>query len=307
MFAFRDGGFAANRGVLRVAVGMRVAPDFDMSLDLVPRALLACLVAVLCASTSVRWAAAAPRRARSTRGAPTSLFFKQALRDIQRAKKAGRRVAVVFDIDNTLVDTRHRTWAAVRSFRKNRSALASITDVSQIGYDGRATARSWLGQRDSAAFHQHWQRFFWKTSSFRHDQPIEETIALAKLAAAHGAEVYYVTGRTRALHRATVNQLRRLGLPFADRRHVVSKPRVGVKTVPFKRRELAKLAKTFELHWFVSDSHAEIAIAKQLGIPAGWVDFPAQPGGRVKQADAKNETFLLPAAVRNVPTLVPDL
>src|SRR5262245_32041130 len=33
------------------------------------------------------------------------------------ARQKGRRVALVFDIDNTLMDTRHRTAAAARSFQ----------------------------------------------------------------------------------------------------------------------------------------------------------------------------------------------
>jgi phosphoglycolate phosphatase-like HAD superfamily hydrolase len=200
--------------------------------------------------------------------------------------KISGRACVVVDIDNTLVDTRARTRAAATAFARQNPGLGALASLplSRIGYDGRATARALgLDRNQVEAFHAHWERFFWKPQNFRHDRPIRQTVQLARQAKAAGAEVYYLTGRIESLKPTTLSQLRRLGLPDADRAHVLCKPSIAVDTAQFKRRAVQGLLKNgHRIGWFMSDSRRDIKAVQGL-IPARscvLVDFPVQPAGK---------------------------
>lgn len=212
-----------------------------------------------------------------------------ALREVRAHAAAGRRPCVVFDIDNTLVDTRARTQAAAHSFgrqaRRGAPQAASVRALRRlalgaVGYDARATAAQLdLPSSATAAFQRHWLRFFWKPSNLRHDRPIRATIALARRAKAAGAEVFYLTGRTRALSAATILQLASLGLPDADVAHVLTKPEVAVPTGRFKRDAMQHLlAQKRPIGWFMTDSASDIAAVKSLpDVRPILIGFPVNP------------------------------
>ena len=116
----------------------------------------------------------------------------------------------------------------------------------------------------------------------RYDKPVKKTILLAKLAKLFGAEVFYLTGRVEALRDASVKQLAQLGLPDARAANVICKPDVGHATVPFKVSQLARIAQQRPIHWYVSDTPAEVgAIHRAAGDKTHcvWVDFPVGPRG----------------------------
>src|SRR5688572_5854650 len=55
-------------------------------------------------------------------------------RTILEEKSKGRRVALVFDIDNTLMDTRHRTLGAAKCFRYGGQQIFAEPAIERIGY-----------------------------------------------------------------------------------------------------------------------------------------------------------------------------
>lgn len=190
----------------------------------------------------------------------------------------GRRSCVVFDIDNTLVDTRYRTRAAAEAYARRHPAAQVLAGlpIRAILRDGRATAlHAGLDRKGAEDFHRFWEGFFWSPKSFRFDAPLARTVALARGAKAAGAEVYYLTGRIQALKPGTLAELAALGLPDADSKHVLCKPGVAVPTGSFKREALAELrASGRRLRWFMTDSRGELAALAGARVPSVLVDFP---------------------------------
>lgn len=194
----------------------------------------------------------------------------------------GKRGCVVFDIDNTLVDARGRTRAAWRAYCATDSGAPRRVPLRCIGWDGTETARR-LGvdEQRSAAFASHWDRFFWTPANVHHDTGIRQTIRLARLAAAAGLEVYYLTGRVRGMKQETIAQLAAHELPFADQRHVICKPSLDVRTVDFKRDVLARLGAQRPIGWYMTDSRREVAeLQRDPAVPCVLVDFPVQAPSR---------------------------
>ena len=219
-------------------------------------------------------------------------FCHKALSRISRRTRQKKRTIVVFDIDNTLVDTRPRTLAAARSFlkaRQNHGALRSL-GLHLVRFDGKQTAiRLGLKAREAAAFTSHWERFFWNPKNLSLDVAIKDTVKLAHKAKAAGAEVYYLTGRVDAFKVGTVAQLRRHGLPDVDGDHVICKPNPKpvpgsdrlsfTPTAPFKLAQVRRLLRGGgKLGLFMSDSRDDVAtLQKGLGCRSCvWVDFPAK-------------------------------
>jgi len=236
---------------------------------------------------------------RSTMRTDGRRFCNKALSRISRRTRQKKRTIVVFDIDNTLVDTRHRTLAAARTFMKRRTATATAPaprgamrsiGMHLVRFDGKQTAtRLGLKGKDATAFNKHWERFFWNPKNLKLDTAIKDTVKLAKKAKAAGAEVYYITGRINALKEGTVEQLRRHGLPDVDGDHVICKPNprpaprggkpLFTPTAPFKLQQVKRLLRGGgKLGWFMSDSRDDVAtLQKGLGCRGCvWVDFPAK-------------------------------
>ena len=221
-------------------------------------------------------------------------FCYKALSRISRRTRQKKRTIVVFDIDNTLVDTRPRTLAAARSFlkaRNNHGALRAL-GMQLVRFDGKQTAtRLGLQAKDARDFNAHWERFFWNPGNLKLDIAIKDTVKLAVMAKAAGAEVYYITGRVDAFKEGTLKQLRHHGLPDVDGEHVICKPNPRpvpgssklsfTPTAPFKLAQVKRLLGESggrKLGWFMSDSRDDVAtLQKGLGCRSCiWVDFPAK-------------------------------
>lgn len=207
------------------------------------------------------------------------VFCEQALGDLARRVRSGEKVRVVFDIDDTLSESRARTMAVARGFdAANGTRFFSKLSLEQVGSSGGETAKA-LGLPDDvvAKFQAHWEVEFWKGSAFVHDTPIAPMVELAKRARAAGAEVVYLTGRVEALESATIAQLRRFGLEGVDAKTVVSKPELTVRTAPFKTEWLQRSAEAgHHLAFFITESRRDIAAVQRdlVGAPAVLVDSP---------------------------------
>ncbi|MBI3182382.1 MAG: hypothetical protein HYZ28_09585 [Myxococcales bacterium] len=189
-------------------------------------------------------------------------FIRSALADIKERTSRGEKVRVVFDLDNTLADTRARTLAVARAFdRQDGTSHFRGLTLEKVGHDGAETAKAMrLPESAATSFAQYWDREFWKGKNLVHDLPMEETIRLARSAKSAGAEVVYLTGRIDSLRRPTVAQLKRLGLPDADSAHLTMKPSVSVRTAPFKAEQLGKwMGEGFHIGWFFTEGRRDIA------------------------------------------------
>lgn len=189
-------------------------------------------------------------------------FLDAVLSEIRRIKRDQPHIRpmVVFDLDNTIFETRARTLAALQTYDAEHGtthfAGLALTDM---GKDGRHTAQLLgLSEADTAAVHAHWTEWFWQGPNFMEDKVFTKVERLVKEASAAGAEVVYLTGRVNK--DATLAQLRKAGLPDADAAHVLCKPAVGANTGNFKGEWLkAKLEDpTIFLGWFMTEGRRDI-------------------------------------------------
>jgi predicted secreted acid phosphatase len=196
-------------------------------------------------------------------------FLTQQLAEIKRRTQAGEKVAVTFDVDNTLVDTRGRVLALGKDFDKlNGTTYFKGKSARSMGNDAKETAALVkMSPEHAKKFSAHFFRHFFKGENYDEDLRIRQTIELAKKAAAAGADVYYVTARTQSEESFTIAQLESLGLPANDA-FVVSKPKMKDKTVDYKAAELVRIAAQYDyVPWFLTESRADIAGVQNKNVP----------------------------------------
>jgi hypothetical protein len=195
-------------------------------------------------------------------------FVREALDDIRARVARGEKPRVVFDIDDTLADTRARTLALAKQWdAQNGTHHFDRLTLAQVGHNGLDTAMAMqLPGPAEKAWDAFWEQAFWDGGSFGLDTPICPMVDLAKLAKAAGAEIVYLTGRVASLQGASVQQLQRFGLPDADAAHVACKPDQGTRTIPFKADWLAASeASGRHVSFFVTESRRDISGVQSRG------------------------------------------
>ncbi len=192
---------------------------------------------------------------RQGRGAPDGVrFVAERLAEITTLTRLGVPVAVVFDLDNTVFDTRHRTLHAAQQFDRDRGTehFAGVT-VSDMAVDGRTTAQQ-LGLADDVieSFGAFWDQSFWTPAHLAHDAPIGDMVELVHRARAAGAAVKFLTGRIATFHADSVAQLKKAGVDVDDG-DVCCKPDLSVRTGPFKEAMLTTWSGDAALGFFVTE------------------------------------------------------
>jgi HAD superfamily, subfamily IIIB (Acid phosphatase) len=211
-------------------------------------------------------------------------FLETRLQEMGQRVRAGSACYVVFDLDNTLFDTRARTAWVARTFDlvNDTNHFRSMT-LDQVGVDGRETcARMGIVASElTDAFAQFWEEKFWEGSAFPHDTPVEPVLTWARRAAQTGAEVRFLTGRIDALREATVAQLSSVGFDGVTRASLWMKPDLPTGTLAFKESMLRQSMQRGWLGWYATEGRDEIAHLQRT-MPGGpWVlvDCSLQQGG----------------------------
>ncbi|MEW5850891.1 MAG: HAD family acid phosphatase [Myxococcota bacterium] len=217
-------------------------------------------------------------------------FCHAALKDIRERTARGEKVRVVFDLDNTLFDTRVRTVAVAHAYDKARgtSHFANLR-VEDVGRDGKHTAeRMGLPANVVEDFRAFWDKGFWDGANMVHDTPMPHMAALAHAAKSAGAEIVYLTGRVTALHEASLAQLVRAGLPDGDADNLYCKPGLGMRTAPFKEQMMeAWQQQGIHIAFFVTEGRRDIAHLQKEAptVPCVLLDDPLERGGTELHAD----------------------
>lgn len=190
-------------------------------------------------------------------------YLRKALLDAAARVGRGEPVTVVFDLDNTLFDTRARTLAIARRFDTAQgTGWCDALTLDEVKLDAAATAAALGPPAPPAAwreaFARYWAEEFWTPANLVYDAPMEATLRWAREAQAAGVTVRYLTGRTTPFHEASVTQLRAAGLEV-DLTDVVCKPSVDVATAPFKSETLARWAEDTHIAWFLTEGRRDIA------------------------------------------------
>lgn len=195
---------------------------------------------------------------------------------------AGSPAFAVFDIDNTLVDTRYRTLHVARAFDRahGTSWFASLT-LDTTGADAADTCERLGGIPASVRrrFEAAWREHFWAPESFLRDKPVPSVVAWAKRAHAEGLDVRLLTGRWAGLEETSVRQMHRAGLRFIDSTRTFHKPGPRLWTKAFKARVIAQLMSQGFVAWYVTESRLEIAHIQQRvpGAPCVLADCSIEP------------------------------
>lgn len=187
-------------------------------------------------------------------------FADGRLHELATLGRLGVKTAVVFDLDNTVFDTRHRTLQAGIAFdAAHGTTFFAGASVDVIGADGTSTAAK-LGLVDPHAseFVAFWDIFFWTPENLALDKPIADMVALVQAAQASGAQVTFLTGRVQTFQEASLLQLQAAGLDVALD-DVVCKPDIAVRTGPFKVEHLQAMARAgVELGFFVTEGSRDL-------------------------------------------------
>ncbi|MFO0746515.1 MAG: hypothetical protein U1F43_12695 [Myxococcota bacterium] len=198
-------------------------------------------------------------------------FLEARLGWLVERRASGARTMVVFDLDNTIFDTRPRTLAVARAFDAERgSHWFDRLGPGDVRHDGRATAsQAALGPVPPDvvdAFASYWEDAFWRPESFAADLPIACMVAWARAARAVGAELRFLTGRIAALHAVSLAALERIGLGVPAPA-LACKPDLATRTAPWKCAVLAEWAREAAIGWFVTEGRRDTARV-QAELPA---------------------------------------
>ncbi|MFO0727669.1 MAG: hypothetical protein U1E65_28075 [Myxococcota bacterium] len=192
------------------------------------------------------------------------VFLEKTLAEIRflRRHHPEMRPVVVFDLDNTVFETRARTLLALHAYDEARGThyFDHIKTIAQVGKNGAHSAElaKTVPPELFADVQQFWLDWFWKGENFQHDALFPKVAALAREAKRAGAEVIYLTGRVDRLN--TLAELEAGKLPFADEAHLVTKGKVGANTGDFKAnwfKELLKDPQVF-IGWFMTEGCRDI-------------------------------------------------
>jgi phosphoserine phosphatase len=223
-------------------------------------------------------------------------FLEEQLARVREQRAAGRGAVAVFDLDNTLFDTRTRTLAIARAFDAARgSAWFAQLGVDEIRLTGAETARA-AGAPDALVteFQAHWDVAFWSPEAFVHDLPIDANLRWVAAAQAAGAETRFLTGRIQTLHAASVTQLRRADV-VVEEAQVVCKPDLDHYTPRFKADVLRGWMEERFLAWFVSDGRRDLAFLDE--------ELPDLPLVPVPCSLEEGSRFPLPSSRPRMPTV----
>jgi hypothetical protein len=206
-----------------------------------------------------------PLQVQLGQGASTdgAAFLAAKLDWIREKSAANEAVMVVFDLDNTLFDTRARTLHAAKSFdERNGSQWFAKLKLEDVQLDGEKTARQVrepsIPEDVIAAFSAFWGESFWTPENLRHDHEMPDTLLWAKAAQEAGADVRYLMGRTAPFHDVSLEQLRRAGLRVEESQ-LCCKPDVDVATAPFKSEILNRWSDEAPIAWFLTEGLRDLA------------------------------------------------
>lgn len=177
--------------------------------------------------------------------------------------KEGKLPVVVFDLDSTLFDVSHRTFAILQEWINEgltevqlpepHQTMSKLKDlkISEMKYSLQDV---WEGRGipfENEPFGTHfkharnyWRKRFFNNAHLAHDLPTEGAVDFVKLLYELGAKIVYLTGRDIPLMGfGTFDQLKMHGLPIeVERTRLILKPKREVDDLIFKESIAKEIA-----------------------------------------------------------------
>lgn len=228
------------------------AADWDSAAGALAASQVAALKA-LAKSAPIRPAAVLP----ASRGPAHRPQALTALLDrVSSEARAGRRPVVMFDLDDTLVDTAYRQMAILREFAAQDSARSRWPDAAAkmsgvesaaVHYDLGDTLKA-LGVREAPAIlpelTQFWAARFFDNGYLMLDRANPGAVAYVRELVRRGGTAVYLTGRWEDMRPGTEASLAAMGFPPADGASVrlLMKPTKQESDLSFKTRVFDEIA-----------------------------------------------------------------
>lgn len=171
-------------------------------------------------------------------------------RVLDRARGVGRAAIVAFDLDSTLLDNRPRQAHILREYAEAQALAGLVGHVPEHwqGWDARiAMSNAGLAEKDIEAhigpFRAFWRDRFFTSDYCVLDRGIPGAIEFVAAVRAHGARVFYVTGRHEEMRRGTLTCFERIGFatPDGDLVDLLMKPHLDEHDDAYKERTYAIL------------------------------------------------------------------
>lgn len=174
---------------------------------------------------------------------------------VTEVKQQGKTPYVLFDIDDTLLDSRPRTLKIFADFMSQDDVRRSWPDdinllgalqIQQIGFNTKSNVRA-AGVKNEEFVEKVFQ--FWQPRFFSGDYLLEDTVTTGALEfvneiLARGGAVIYFTGRDERMRQGTLEAFKRREFPLPNGENVLlfMKPTKEQPDAEYKNSKLSELA-----------------------------------------------------------------
>lgn len=181
--------------------------------------------------------------------------LKHILQNVEEVSSKGQTPILVFDLDDTLINTRYRTRRILQEMAKDlplaekfplETQLAKTAKPDNLMYELEDTLRN-LGITDThfiSEATQFWSARYFSSSYVANDRPIQASVDYVNRAHQLGATIVYLTGRdTPRMGLGTMYNLKHLGFPIGiERTHLIMKPKKEMDDLLFKKSVLDEIS-----------------------------------------------------------------
>lgn len=198
---------------------------------------------------------------------PQAVTLMQVIENKGKILRQGSRPpAIVFDLDSTIFEVRHRTVAILRELA--RTAVSDPFDDQRLrtwassvqaedllyGLEGSLSVAGidFRGRKERSVavsfLRDFWFPRFFANAYLLHDRPAEGAVAYIRLVRESGINIIYLTGRDLpGMRLGTEVSLRHAGFPLGGAERLVMKPKFADDDAEFKRTALIELSRDYTI------------------------------------------------------------
>jgi len=180
--------------------------------------------------------------------------LEHVLHHVQEVSSEGQKPILVFDLDDTLINTRYRTQRILQEMATDlplgekfpwETQLLKTCQPENLLYELEDTLKG-IGIADGRFISEatlFWAARYFSSSYVAQDLPIQAAVNYVRKAHQLGATIVYLTGRdTPRMGIGTSYNLKHLGFPIeVERTHLIMKPKKEMDDLEFKKSLLDQI------------------------------------------------------------------